>query len=174
MPNGNGRYALWLATISGINYEKFIALTDYFGDAEALFRERSEANPPVPGISEALWARIEEKRSEQYITDTIVSIKKAGARCIFYDAPEYPEQLKEIPDPPLMLYIRGKLPAEDICASIVGTRRCTAYGTRVTKDIARILAEHGVTVVSGLALGVDACAHRAALEAGGRTIGIMP
>lgn len=86
---------------------------------------------------------------------------------------QLPTALREISDPPEQLYVRGALPSERPVA-IVGSRRTTAYGRRVAGTLAARLAASGVPIVSGLAFGVDTCAHRAALDSGGRTIAVLP
>lgn len=87
---------------------------------------------------------------------------------------EYPEGLRHIAVPPQKLYIRGELLASDANAvAIVGSRKCTHYGKQVAYDLANALARRGVTVVSGMALGIDAEAHKGALDAGGRTIAVL-
>lgn len=87
---------------------------------------------------------------------------------------DYPKILKEIHDPPKTLYTRGGFKGEDrIAVGIVGTRDCTSYGKRVTENIISDLAEAGITIVSGLAKGIDTFAHKAALERGGRTIAVL-
>lgn len=94
----------------------------------------------------------------------VLSIKKPG----------YPYLLAQIPTPPQVLYVRGKLlPQDNYAVAVVGTRRPTSYGRKVAGQLAGELAERGVTVVSGLARGIDGVAHRAALAAGGRTIAVV-
>jgi DNA processing protein len=88
--------------------------------------------------------------------------------------PEYPRLLREIEQPPPVLYIRGGLnPADDFSVAMVGTRKVTPYGQQITRDTSTFLAGHGLTIVSGLARGVDALAHQHALKAGGRTIAVL-
>lgn len=90
------------------------------------------------------------------------------------DDPNYPSRLKEIYDHPSVLYVRGNLPAEDeACLAIVGTRRPTVYGRQVTEEIVADLARSKITIVSGLARGIDSVAHRAALDAGGKTVAVF-
>lgn len=91
---------------------------------------------------------------------------------INHDSSEYPDILRNIEKPPGSLYILGKLPKTKMVA-IVGTRRCTPYGERVTYQLASELAKAGVVIVSGLAIGIDGIAHRAALDAGGQTIAVL-
>ena len=87
---------------------------------------------------------------------------------------EYPHLLKQIDQSPPVLYVRGKLlPSDDFAVAMVGTRRISAYGQQITRDTSLYLAGHGLTIVSGLARGVDALAHQFALQAGGRTIAVL-
>jgi DNA processing protein len=87
---------------------------------------------------------------------------------------DYPRLLREIPSPPLVLYVRGSLlPADEVAVAIVGTRRVTNYGREMSRRLASELASAGVTIVSGLARGVDGVAHQATLDAGGRTIAVL-
>src|SRR2546428_4477135 len=86
----------------------------------------------------------------------------------------YPRRLREIPDPPVVLAVRGTLVAEDdLAVAVVGARRASEYGRRVAEELGRDLARAGITVVSGLAAGIDAAAHRGALAAGGRTLAVL-
>lgn len=101
-------------------------------------------------------------------------LARANVRVLTWDDPEYPQRLKHIANPPFVLYVRGTLTPEDEWAvAVVGTRRPTPYGREVARVIAGELARQGITVVSGLALGIDSEAHQAALEAGGRTIAVL-
>ena len=87
---------------------------------------------------------------------------------------DYPPALGDIPDPPNLLYVQGKIePADQIAIALVGSRKCTPYGLRVAERLATSLARVGITVVSGLARGIDAAAHRGALAGGGRTIAVL-
>lgn len=99
----------------------------------------------------------------------------AGADVLTLDDGAYPALLREIPDPPVTLYVRGEWRTclEAPCVGVVGSRRCSNYGQNVASSLARELAARGVTIVSGLARGVDAAAHRGALEAGGRTAAVL-
>jgi DNA processing protein len=98
-----------------------------------------------------------------------------GAEVLALDDGAYPALLREIPDPPVTLYVRGAWRAclEAPCAGVVGSRRCSTYGQNVAHALGRDLASRGLTVVSGLARGIDAAAHRGALEAGGRTAAVL-
>src|SRR5262249_49060748 len=101
-------------------------------------------------------------------------IARVGVRLVTRSDPEYPVHLTHLHDPPPFLYVRGSFVSEDLIAiAIVGSRFASSYGKGVARDLARGLAEKGVTIVSGLARGIDAEAHRAALAAGGRTIAVL-
>ena len=99
--------------------------------------------------------------------------KKHGVRLILREDPDFPELLKEIPFSPFGIYVRGKIPAAPCSVAIVGTRKATEGGKTTAKKIAGELARAGCLIVSGLALGIDAAAHRGALEAGGKTIAVL-
>lgn len=101
-------------------------------------------------------------------------VVKSGFGLHNWDDDDYPTNLRQIPHAPPLLYIHGQLePRDELAIAVVGTRRVSPYGKEVARALGSILARHGVTVVSGLALGVDAIAHQAALDAGGRTIAVL-
>jgi DNA processing protein len=106
---------------------------------------------------------------------SLTTASRIGARCILDGEADYPDSLLALENRPVALWVIGdiNLVREHRCVSIVGTRDCTPYGERVTREIAGAFARVGVTVVSGMALGIDAMAHRAALEAGGRTAAVL-
>jgi DNA processing protein len=101
------------------------------------------------------------------------AIAAAGATLVTWGDDTYPHRLRDISEPPLALAVRGTLVADEPAVAVVGARRASAYGRRVAEELARGLAESGLAVVSGLAAGIDAAAHEAALAAGGRTIAVL-
>src|SRR5205085_1451707 len=146
-----------------------------FGSAEGVFGAlRSELERlrlrPEAVESIALRDRHEEAARE---LERVREIE--GADVLVLDDGSYPQLLREIPDPPITLYVRGRWQEslEAPCVGVVGSRRCSTYGQNVAVMLARELAARGVTIVSGLARGVDAAAHRGALEAGGRTAAVL-
>ncbi len=101
-------------------------------------------------------------------------VQKHGVRVVPLGHPDYPARLATIPDPPALLYLRGELlPADERAVAFVGSRACTPYGLRTAEKLAAGVAAAGWTVVSGLARGIDAAAHRGALDAGGRTLAVL-
>jgi len=104
----------------------------------------------------------------------LAKLKKYNIKVLIFPDKEYPKLLKEIADPPGLLYLRGKLlPEDEISLAVVGSRKYTDYGARAVEEIVYPLSKNKLTIVSGLALGIDALAHRAALEAKGRTIAVL-
>ena len=159
--------------VKGIGSVRFRAILEYFGDMELAWNA-SPGELAKAGLSEKVIGRFVELKSsldlEKYWEQTL----QQGIQVIIWSDASYPSTLKEIDQPPPVLYIRGDLIPEDRWAvAIVGTRQVTAYGRQVTEELSSTLARNGVTVISGLARGTDAVAHAAALKAGGRTIAVL-
>jgi DNA processing protein len=126
------------------------------------------------GIDQATVSSIVAERASISPEAEVERLNKAGVKAYSWEDPEYPARLKEIDDKPPVLYVRGALtPADEVAVAVVGTRKATPYGRQAAEHFATDLAANGVTVVSGLARGIDAVAHRAALAAGGRTIAVL-
>jgi DNA processing protein len=167
------RYWIGFTYVKGIGAVRFQRLLDRFGDAESAWKaaptELAEA-----GLSLKLIERLIALREKVDLSRIWDQIQAKGIQVLTWMDEAYPQRLKEIDQPPPVLYLRGDLSGEDDWAvAIVGSRRVTPYGRQVTEEIASFLAANGVTVVSGLARGVDALAHSAALRAGGRTLAVL-
>lgn len=159
--------------VKGIGTVRLRALLNTFGDIKAAWDAPVDALYAT-GLSAKLVENLVQLRSSVSLEKIYDDIQTKGIEVITWEDPNYPERLKEIDGSPPVLYLRGELKSEDEWAvAIVGTRRVTSYGRQVTENIAGTLAHSGVTVVSGLARGVDAIAHQAALEAGGRTLAVL-
>ncbi|MGQ9512351.1 DNA-processing protein DprA [Thermodesulfitimonas sp.] len=124
-------------------------------------------------LGEKEAAELVRRRDALDIERELGKLKQAGAGFVTLADEDYPAPLREIPDPPAALFYRGSLVAGEVAVAIVGTRRCSHYGRVVAEELAGEIAGAGVAVVSGLARGVDAAAHRGALAAGGRTIAVL-
>ncbi len=149
----------------------FRKLAHHFGSPErALAATKDELGDA--GLSEKVVADIASSTWREHAERELEKAREAGVRIILADDAAYPPALRDTPDPPLFLYIKGNLSHEDGVA-IVGTRKPTHYGLTVTHRIAYELAAAGLTVVSGLARGIDTQAHRGALAAKGRTIAVL-
>ncbi len=115
----------------------------------------------------------EVKRSDEYFKE-LAYIEKQDIKVICYDDDHYPENLKNIYDPPPLIFCKGEFKKSDAnTVAIVGSRRCSLYGLQMAEKLGFELAERGITVISGMARGIDTAAHRGALKAGGRTIAVM-
>lgn len=159
--------------IKGIGAVRMQRLIDYFGDVERAWFAPADALEAA-GLSTKMSARIIKVRSEIELDKYISRIENQGIRILVRDDEDYPRYLKEIPQPPPVLYVRGEIAIEDEWSvAIVGTRKVTHYGREITEKFAKRLAEHNITVVSGLARGVDGIAHKAAMDAGGRTLAVL-
>jgi DNA protecting protein DprA len=169
------KQAYWVGfnLVRGIGAVRMKNLVNYFGDLEIAW------NAPINGLMSAgLPARIIENfvqvRNSVNLDAVMEKIHSQGVTLYTWEDEIYPKRLKEIAQPPPVLFVKGTINVEDDWAvSVVGTRRVTPYGRQVAAEIARFLAENGVTVVSGLARGVDAIAHQTAVQTGGRTFAIL-
>ena len=167
------RYWIGFTLIKGIGSVRFKRLLDVFGSAEAAWGA-SPAELAGAGLSLKLIERVVAVRQKADLDALWQNIQSQHIHVLTWDDENYPQRLREIDQPPPVLYLRGQISPEDhFAVAIVGTRRVTPYGRQVTEEIASFLAANGITVVSGLARGVDAIAHQAALKAGGRTIGVL-
>jgi DNA processing protein len=167
--------AYWVGfnLVKGIGAVRFRSLLNAFGSAEAAWGASSTALAAA-GLGPKQVERIVALRRTVDLPRYWDEIEKQGIRVLTWDTADYPGQLKEIDQPPPVLFVRGELHPEDAWAvAIVGTRAPTAYGRQVADETAAVVAAAGVTVVSGLARGVDAVAHTAAIRVGGRSIAVL-
>lgn len=167
--------AYWVAfnKVAGIGPTRLTALLDVCGSIEAAWKasiqQLQAANLDKRSQENLLLARRQIDLAAEW-----QRLRRAEVQVLTWEDVDYPANLREIDAPPPVLYIRGQLCAEDLMAvAIVGTRRASAYGREVAHMAATEFAHNNITVVSGLALGIDTVAHRAALDAGGRTIAVL-
>lgn len=167
------QYWVGFNLVKGIGPIRFRSLLDHFGDASAAWhasRSDLEEAGIHPKIIDNLWL-VKQSEYLERIWDVIL---KSDIQLLTWDDARYPRSLKEIDQSPPVLYVRGNLSDDDFPAvAIVGTRRITQYGRQVTKELATELARRGITVVSGLARGIDAAGHQACMDAGGRTLAVL-
>jgi len=167
--------AYWVGfnLVKGIGAARLRALLQSFGDVETAWNASPEALRGA-GLGPKLVETFCQVRSSVSLERVWERIEGLGIQVLTWEDEAYPHRLQEIDQPPPVLYLRGTLVQEDEWAvAIVGTRGITAYGRQVTAELASSLARRGVMVVSGLARGVDAEAHKAALSAGGRTLAVL-
>lgn len=165
---------LRLCMIAGVGPRTRQSLLQQFGTAEGVFAANLDALQQVAGVGPKLAARIAKAPAEIAVEREVELARQLGCRLLFESDPGYPALLAELADPPGILYLQGELTeADKYCVAVVGSRHGTRYGIAQAERLAASLARAGLTVVSGLARGIDAAAHRAALEAGGRTIAVL-
>lgn len=167
----------WLALhlTPGLGARNAYRLVQIFGHPErVLHASASELHAAVPRLPKAVVSSVEAGIAFE---DAAVEMRKAeaaGVEIIPIQDPRYPENLKEIDDPPILLYALGRAELlRTASVAVVGTRRSTPYGRAVSEKLSRDLVELGVTHVSGMARGIDACSHRGALQAGGDTVAVL-
>jgi len=170
---GRERYYVGFNLVRGIGPARLRMLIDAFGDVERAWHAPADALYRV-GLDRRSLENLLETRARVDLDREVRRVAAVGAHILTWEDEGYPKLLAEIPDPPPVLYVRGELKPEDAWAvAVVGTRRASTYGREVTRRLVSVLAQSGVTIVSGLARGVDAVAHQTALEAGGRTIAVL-
>ncbi|UCG16180.1 MAG: DNA-processing protein DprA [Phycisphaerales bacterium] len=168
------RKYLRLHLADGVGPVRLANLLKYFGSVDEILSAALSALEKVDGVGPATARAVFAARSDDRTEHEIDRAARLGLRILCLADPEYPPALARIPDPPVCLYVRGRFRPEDRGAvSVVGTRRCSHYGSEQARRFGALLAGAGFTVVSGLARGVDGCAHEGALEAGGRTIAVL-
>ncbi len=166
-------YWIGLNLVKGIGAVRFKQLLDFFGSAEIAWQAPQSAWLSA-GIPQRVVTNFSQVTQQVDLERVMEKIAAGNVRVITWSDSDYPRRLKEIDQSPPVLFIRGTINVEDDWAvAVVGTRRVTPYGRQVADEIGRFLAQNGVTVVSGLARGVDAIAHEAALQAGGRTFAVL-
>lgn len=167
------KYWLALSLIPQIGSKRLIQLWQHFGQLSTVWHA-SHDTLIQSGLSETVTNQLIEARAKIDPDYELSRIHKVDAFLVTLADDTYPESLRHIDDPPAMLYVRGNFtPQDNRALCIVGTRRATKYGQDVTYRMAKELAANGITIVSGLALGVDTQAHLGALDGGGRTIAVM-
>jgi len=167
------RYWIGFNLVKGIGPAKVRRLLDHFGDLATAWSARAE-ELRLAGLDRRSLENLVAARAGIDLDLALKRVEQAGIQVLTWDDAEYPRNLLNIAQPPPVLYVKGKLnPADEWAVAMVGTRHASAYGREVARDLATGLAASGVTVVSGLARGIDAVAHRAALEAGGRTLAVL-
>lgn len=169
----NKLYWIGFNLVKGIGPVRLQALLDHFGSIQSAWNAHV-ADLQAAGLNQKTIESFLQVRNNQDLAAYYEKISSEGIQVLCWEDDAYPVRLKNIPHPPPVMYIRGDLLAEDHWAvAIVGTRRVTSYGRQVTEQVAAYLARQGITVISGLARGVDGTAHHTALQNGGRTIAVL-
>lgn len=167
--------AFWLAfsLVPDIGVKRLGLLLDWFGDLERAW-SATESQLRQAGLDERPLQSLLASRQTLNIAQEVEKVARVGAQLVTLADAHYPPHLRKLHDAPAVLYVRGQLMPEDERAlSVVGTRRASPYGREAAYQLARQLAAHGTTVISGLAHGIDSQAHQGALDGGGRTLAVL-
>jgi len=167
-------YWIGLSSIPGIGRVTFRKLVALFGSPERALSSSPDELRKIGGLSDKIAAEIVSFPWQEHATREIAKAAEANVAIIIADSPAYPDNLRNTPDAPVYLYVKGALqPGDRNSIAIVGTRKPTHYGMTVTRRIAEELSSAGFTIVSGMARGIDTQAHRGALAAQGRTVAVL-
>lgn len=167
-------YWLALHLIPGIGSVFAKRLLDRFKTPRAIFHASYRELMEVEGLGAKAAGEIRRGPPEQAVRKELTLLEQSGARIVTLMDEDYPPRLREIHDPPALLYLKGELTAADqLAVSIVGSRKISPYGKWITEKISRDLVRHGVTIVSGMARGVDSAAHWGAVAGAGRTLAVL-
>ncbi len=163
-----------LSLLDGVGARTIKKLIEFAGSSEGIFSMAEKDLACIPGLSRETARGIRSARDRKEFADEIRYIEDEGIDVICPDDGRYPEDLKNIYDPPAVIFSKGVMPPPNsVSAAIVGARNCSLYGLGVAETFAGDLARRGVVVVSGMAKGIDSAAHRGALSAGGVTVAVM-
>jgi DNA processing protein len=167
------KYWLGFNYISGIGPAKVQALLGYFGSLDRAW-QATESQLHEIGFDNRTIHSFIEARSKLDLDEYLKKVEGSHVRVLTWEDEEYPVALREIPAAPPVLFLRGQMePVDQWSIAVVGTRRLSAYGRLMTRDLVSGLTRNGITIVSGLARGIDGIAHKTALEQGGRTIAVL-
>lgn len=168
------KYWLWLSNLPRLNNQMRLSLLEHFGEPDKIYYGEKEEYFLVQGMTRSMAEALEDKNLEP--ADRILGdCDRLGLRIITLRDTEYPDRLRNIYDPPLLLYVQGRMPRfdEEVAIAMVGTRRASPYAMEMGEKLAFQMAGLGAVIVSGLAAGGDASAHRGALRAGGFTAAVI-
>jgi DNA processing protein len=166
-------YYYWLSTTNGIGNKRISDIISYFGDVKSAWRARREEFFKIGGISQSIADNIVIRRDERKLLEEIEDIKKKYINIITIDDDEYPYNLKNIYDPPYIIYLKGKMKKCKKYIAVVGSRNCTSYGKMVARNISNLLSKYDFGIISGMARGIDTQAHLGVLDAGGFTCAVL-
>lgn len=162
----------WFQKIEGIGSVTLFSLSEQFGSMTAAYEASEEIIKKV--LSGRQFSALKAAKYAQKPEKYLEKIENMGIRYVTFEEEIYPTKLRNIPDPPFGLFVKGNLPDESrVSIAMIGARACSDYGKKVAKDFASELAKSGVQVISGMARGIDSISQQACLESGGRTFAVL-
>ena len=166
--------AFLVLNASGLSAQRQVALVEAFGSAEGALGASDDDVLGVEGLNQGHLGKLRTAQTEVDLEGVRRKCEELEVRPVPYTCAEYPALLNDTEGAPALLFVQGTLERRDeLSVGVVGTRKCSSYGLTMARRLAGDLATRGFTIVSGMALGIDGEAHRAALEAGGRTVAVM-
>lgn len=166
-------YWLGLTLMQGIGAIRLKQLLQFFGSAEHAWKA-PEKELRAAGLPDITYQKFLQQRQKLDLSAEVMKVQKADARLLTLVDEDYPAALRHLDDAPPVLYVRGQLlPKDDLALAVVGTRNASRYGRDAAHYLSKQLASQHVTIISGLAQGIDSAAHQGALDAGGRTIAVL-
>lgn len=167
------KYWIWLNSIPKVGAVKCKQLLNHFGQPENVWDASYAELQKLPFLSVQIAGLITDPKYKEEVLLKLKTVNDLDIKIITINDALYPYYLKNIHDPPIILYVKGNMINEEKSVAVVGSRRATSYGLRMAETISYELAKLGITVVSGMARGIDTYAHNGALRAGGRTIAVL-
>lgn len=167
-------YWMALNLTPGVGSTLFRRLLDRFKSPRTVFQAPARQLLEIEGLGKRVCDEIRKGPLEKAVERQLQLVKETGTTILTWNDGAYPQPLRTIYDPPPVIYVRGELKEEDdLAVSIVGSRKTSPYGRSITEKVSRELTRHGVTIVSGMARGIDSVAHWGAISEGGRTIAVL-
>ena len=173
MLNKSLKYWIWLNSLPEVGAVRARKLIELFMDPELLWKATSSEIFSIPFINDALKSAILNRELKARANEHFKLLNSKGISVVPINHSDYPGILRKIYDPPVLLYVNGTLSDEELSIAVVGSRRASSYGLGLAEYISRELAGLGITIVSGLATGIDSTAHKGAINAGGRTVAVL-
>ena len=168
------KYWLWLTSLRDVTNQQKLSLLEHFGEPEGIYYGEPEEYALTEGINRQAIRALENKSLDE-VNRIMGDCQRLGLRIITMQDTEYPDRLRNIYDPPILLYVKGRMPQfdDEVAIAMVGSRKSSLYALEAGEKLAFQLAARGAIVVSGLAAGGDSAAHRGALRAGGTTVAVI-
>ena len=168
------KYQYWLSNIKGVGSQTIKKLLKFSGTAEALYAMRKEQIEKIAGIEMHTAAAIAESRKNWKPDEAYEKLTERGIKFISWEMEQYPKRFRTIANPPYSIYVKGKLPDErKNSVAIVGARMSSDYGRVMALRLGKALAERGVSIISGMARGIDTYGHCGAINGGGETFAVF-
>ncbi len=167
------KYQYWFLRDEAVEYGRKVSLINYFFNSFNIYNATKSELMESGLLTEKVVDSFIENRDSFDVESEYIKFMQSPFSFVTIEDPAYPEKLTNIFDPPYGLFYIGELPDFSRCASIVGARRCSAYGRKVAYDIGKVLAEAGFVVISGMARGIDAQGHRGCLDGGMDTVAVL-